>query len=342
MGVAYRAMRLAEFGSLQDLLGATPQSPFFEAQRATMLFQEITEGLEYIHSMGYIHGNINPSNILLDAMLHPLLSDFGVPAKISEPISPFLAPEQVQGGMIDRRTDVYGLGVLLYTILVGEAPPAGVVVSARSRRPDIPESVDRVIFKAMAQNPDQRFQSASEFFNAVRAAFTAPLPAAQPVYTPPPAVTPIPTVSQTVNVGSPKKGPNWIGIVLGVIVVLLLCIGGIFIYQTYFVNQTETPSAPTEPAQPATQLPPIIIMPTQPPAVTQVLPTKEQKPTQPPENPTQPPVQPPAQQPEVEQPIAPPAEETPGNGLFPCGSVGLIAVPMMVLGANHLKKKHRI
>jgi len=58
---------------------------------------------------------------------------------------------------VDRRTDVYALGVLLYTTLVGVAPSAGMVVSPRANRSDIPEGVERVIFKAMAQNPDQRF-----------------------------------------------------------------------------------------------------------------------------------------------------------------------------------------
>ncbi len=154
------------------LLARSPLSMY--PQRATQLFQEIVEGVEQIHSQGYVHGNITPSNILLDEMLHPLLSDFGLPARIGTAVSPFLAPEQVQGGIVDRRADVYALGVLLYTTLVGAEPPAGLVVSPRSRRPDIPEGVERVIFKAMAQNPDQRFQSATEFFSAMRTAFETP------------------------------------------------------------------------------------------------------------------------------------------------------------------------
>ncbi len=354
-GNVFQAMRLAENGSLRDQLAAGVQSPFYQTQRAVLLFQEIVEGLEFIHSQGYIHGNITPNNILLDDMLHPLLSDFGLPGRVNREITPYLAPEQVQGGMVDRRTDVYALGVLLFTTLVSAEPPAGVVVSPRSRRPDLPESVERVIFKAMAQNPDQRFQSGTEFSNALRTAFATPPPAPQPVYAPPPppTVAPLPTVSQTINVTGQKKGANWVAIILGVLLVLILCVGAMTIYQVYLQNQSVTPGAPTQPVEQPTQAPPIIILPSQPPAVTQVLPTKESRPTneprptQPPNQPTNPPeqpTQPPAlrtQPPQVEQPVAPPAQATPGTGFLPCGSVGLIVAPMLVLGASRLKKKYR-
>jgi eukaryotic-like serine/threonine-protein kinase len=361
-GLVYRAERLAENGSLQNHLGSGTQNPFYDTNRLINLFQEIVEGLEFIHSQGYIHGNLTSGNILLDAMMHPLLSDIGLPGRPGMAGSPYLAPEQVQGGMIDHRADVYALGVLLYTTLVGIAPPTGMVVSPRSSRPDVPEGVERVIFKAMAQAPDQRFQSASEFFNAMRSAFVIPPPPPPPVYTPAPPVAPMPIVSQTVNVAGQKKGANWVAIILGVFLVLVLCIGAIFIYRMYSQNQSAAPEAPT-------QVPPVIILPSQPPAVTQVLPTREPRPTneppptQPPDQPTtpaeqptqpeqqplptQPPDQPttpaeqPTQPPQIEQPIYPPVQERPRTDLPFCGSVGLIGAPLVVIGANRLSKKKR-
>jgi eukaryotic-like serine/threonine-protein kinase len=346
-GMVFRALRLAENGALQDHLASPAQNPFYETSRLIILFQEIVEGLEYIYSQGYIHGNLTSGSILLDAMLHPLLSDFGLPGIPGAAVSPFLAPEQVQGGVIDRRADIYALGALLYTTLVGVAPPAGMVVSPRPIRPDVPEGVERVIFKAMAQNPDQRFQTASEFFNAMRAAFASPPPVAQPVYASVPPVAPLPTVSQTVNVAGQKKGANWVAIILGLLLVLILCVGAIYFYQAYTQNQGATPAAPTQPVGQPTQAPPVIILPSQPPAVTQVLPTQEPRPTKPPqeqptkpvEQPTQPPAQP-QQPPQVEQPVAPPAQEGPA-GLPFCGSVGLVGAPLVVLGANRLNKKRR-
>ena len=313
-GVFFRAARLAENGSLGDRLAFGPQNPFYETSQAVNLFQGIVEGLEFIHSRGYIHGNLKPGNILLDAGMQPLLSDFGLPGKLGNVSSSYMAPEQVQGGVVDRRADVYALGALLYASLAGVEPPAGVVVSPRSNRPDLPEAVEMVVFKAMAQNPDQRFQSATEFFSAMQTALLTALPASTPP--PVPAVAPMPTVSQSVTVESQKKGTNWVGIVIGVFVILALCIGAVFIYRTYSQNQ------PADPIDP----PPPVEQPTNEP-----MPTQEPLPTQPPE--------PPAQLPE-DQPDSPP-QESPGTGLPICNSIGLVGVPLVVIGASRLRKKRR-
>jgi len=323
-GLVFRAERLAENGALQNHLGSGPQNPFHETSRLILLFQEIVEGLEFIHTQGYIHGNLTPGNILLDAMMHPLLSDIGLPGRPGMAGSPYLAPEQVQGGMVDRRADIYALGALLYTTLVGIAPPAGMVVSPRTSRPDVPEGVERVIFKAMAQASDQRFQSATEFFNAMRTAFVPPPPVYQPVYTPTPPVAPMPAVSQTVNVAGQKKGANWIAIILGVFLVLALCFVAISAYRVFTQNQG---AAPAE----STKAPPVIVLPSQPPAVTEVRPTNEPRPTKPSQ-------EQPAQPPQGEQPAG---GDKPGTGLPFCGSIGLVGVPLVVMGVSRLSKSRR-
>ena len=79
-----------------------------------------------------MHGNLEPGNIYLNQARQPLLTDFGLTKGAGTPITPYMSPEQVQGGIVDKRTDVYALGVLLYTMLVGTTPPAGVVVSPRA------------------------------------------------------------------------------------------------------------------------------------------------------------------------------------------------------------------
>lgn len=347
-GLFFRAMRWADNGSLRDQVSLGMQSQFYNPRAALALFQGIVEGLEQIHAQGYIHGNLTPGNVLLDELMQPLLNDYGLPARIGGPATPYQAPEQVQGGIVDRRSDVYALGVLLYTTLVGAEPPAGVVASLRARRPEIPDAVDRVVFKALAQNPDQRFQSASEFLAALQSAIETPQPAPAPVYTPPPSPAPVPmqSITQTVNVESEKKGPNVIGILIGVIFVLILCIAAVYSYRVFMENQGAATAVPTQPAGQPTQAPPIIILPSQPPPVTEVQPTRESRPTNPPEErPTEPPEQPaepPEQPPQVEQPIATPVEGSPGTGLLPCGSAAVIFFPMFVWGASQLKKKGRI
>ena len=172
------------------------------------LIGHITSALEYIHTQGYIHGNLKSSNTYLDFQRNPLLSGIGATLTSAAVPDAYVSPEQAQGSIVDKRSDVYALGVLVYELLVGETPPPGMVVSLRSKRPDLSESIERVILKAMAQNPDQRFQSAAEFQNALQIAVQSPLQAgAFPV-------TPAPAVSQNVQVSQPK-GTNWTAIILG-------------------------------------------------------------------------------------------------------------------------------
>jgi serine/threonine protein kinase len=315
-GMHYRAMRLAENHSLRE-----HRDWFMNPQASLALFGEIAEGLEVIHTRGFVHGNLKPSNILLTSDRHVLLTDFGLP--VTPPVGqapPYLAPEQVQGGVVDKRSDVYALGVLLFETLVGEAPSAGVVVSAHARRSDLPQAVDQVIFKSMAQNPEQRFQSPLEFMNALRNALTIPEP--QPVYPPPPPTpSPVPSVAQSVTVQREgKSGSGWVALSVGAIILIGLCVGAFLLYWVFMGGQNTAPSGPT-----------------QPPSITQVLPTQEPRPTrQPLERPTRPPEQPTESAPENDQPIYPPPNESaPGGGLpqLPiCGSTGFIGGALLLGG----------
>jgi serine/threonine protein kinase len=349
VGIVYRAERLAESGSLRDHLNW-----FYNPNQALGLVDGLVSGLEYIHAQGYVHGNLKPSNILLDASQKPLLADFGTPPRITQPPSPYLAPEQILGGVVDARADVYALGVLLFEVLTGQAPPPGVVVSPRARRPDLPEALERLIFKAMAQNPDQRYQNVSQLWDAVQLALQAPTPAQAPVYQPPSA--PPPSVSQSVTVEGQKGGTNWLAIVLGIIVIGVLCVGGFFGFRYLLAGQTtETPGVPpTQPPPGATIIVPTVVFPTQeqPPTQPPLEPTQPPPEiTEPPEQPTQPPEQPteepPQDEPPAQLPEEPPAEpgEPPSGGLPDiCGSVGLIVIGIGLVSARrgwHQWRDHR-
>jgi serine/threonine-protein kinase len=233
-----------------------------------------------------------------------------------------MSPEQVQGGAVDQRSDVYALGVLLYEMLVGEPPPPGVVASLRGRRPDLPVAIERVVLKAMAQNPDLRFQSAAEFQNALEMAIAPPVQPPAPKLEPAPApattATPAPTVSQSVQLEQPK-GTNWAAIILGVLVVGLLGLALILILPRLGNGEEAQPTPPP----PETT----IEMPTQPPVEVTV------------EMPTQPPVEQPTQESPPDQPTAEAPEQLPegpddsGGGLPGiCGSIPL-AGGIVVLGA---------
>lgn len=334
-GVVYSVSPLIEGGTLRGNLAW-----FHDLNQALGLFRQLTAGLEYIHSQGYVHGNLKSSNTLMDVQRRPLLSEFGMAQPLSAAPDPYLSPEQVQGGMVDRRTDVYALGILLYEVLVGQTPPPGMVASPRARRPDLPEAIERVYLRAVAQSPDQRFQSVGEFQTALVTALQAPAPAPppQPAYQPPP-----PSVSQTVSVESQKEGTNWLAIILGVLLVGALCVGGFFGVR-YLLGARGTETAEPLPTQPpgVTVIVPTVVLPTQPPP---------DRPTRPPqEPPTEPPQEPPTEEPPIEEPPEavqplPPGENPPGDQPeLPdvCGSVGMagaIAVLGIAMGSSKRRRK---
>lgn len=308
--VVYRVSRYVETGTVRDHL-----SKFYDPRLAQQLFYYIAEALNYIHGRGYIHGNLKPGNIFLDEQNRPLLTDFGFAQQLGTVPDVYDSPEQTEGGVVDRRADIYALGVLLYEMLVGEPPEAGMVASARAKRPDLPADLDTVIFKAMARNPDDRFQSASEFSRALQNALRPQAPPPQPVQAQPapkPAQAPAP---------AQKRDNSWLVFLLGGIFVFILLICGILFAMGAFGDRGDETGAPPTEAVPPTE----VVQPTEPvPEVPTAVPTEPDGP-------------------EVELPIAPTDEAGGGNPIGDiCGSTGLIVAGVMVslgLSRRKLRKK---
>ena len=148
------------------------------AQRARVLI-DICGALEHAHALGLQHRDLKPSNIMLDAQLSPRILDFGLSS--GHPYRGhlkgtlhYVAPEQLDPAQpIDRRTDVYALGVVLYELLCGRSPYAAstdeaVISAIREGQPQLPVEIDprvpeplqAVALKAMERDPLQRYQSA--------------------------------------------------------------------------------------------------------------------------------------------------------------------------------------
>jgi len=243
-GLLYIVTRYVETGTLKDRL-----PPAFSLQQAQGMVTPIAGALDYIHGRGVVHGNLKPSNILIDSQGRPLLADLGYAQGLdyAGQESVYLSPEQAQGVSADQRTDVYALGVLLYHMLVGEPPPLGATPSPRLKRPDLPVEVEKVILKAMAQQPDQRFQSAGQLRYALDAALApkaAPVPAsaAEPA---PQAASPAP---------APRRGPSWVLILVGGLVILcLLAVCAVAVIGGLGGGQpaAPAPTATTAPGEPA-------------------------------------------------------------------------------------------
>ena len=165
---------------------------------ATRLAEEVAEGLEAVHACGLIHRDVKPSNVVLGDDGVARLVDFGLAAHLGsdalQAISgtpPYMAPEQARGQWekIDARTDVYGLGGVLYSLLTGQQPHPGettqdalkhamegIVTPPRNlvpRRP-VRRDLERVVMKALEPDPARRYVSAAELRRALRRARTRP------------------------------------------------------------------------------------------------------------------------------------------------------------------------
>lgn len=212
---AYLVMPYVTGGTLHQILARRGSLPVNEA---LPIIEQISEALDYAHARGIIHRDIKPGNILFHADGRLLLADFGLAKILSEAgetsvslqlqnrhteqenhdsPSPshgamigtpaYLSPEQALGKQVDRRTDIYSLGILLFQMLTGRVPftassPVTTAIlhiqndppSPSSLMPTISPEVEAVILRAIAKQPDQRYATAGEFARAMRAASGEP------------------------------------------------------------------------------------------------------------------------------------------------------------------------
>ncbi|HEY3975435.1 MAG TPA: serine/threonine-protein kinase [Candidatus Sulfotelmatobacter sp.] len=157
---------------------------------ALQLVEEIAEALDYAHSQGVIHRDIKPGNVLITAEGHVKIADFGIaklnlahftiPGRVLGTPA-YMAPEQLSGAGVDGRSDLFSLGVILYAMVTGHSPFQGdsattVCFKVANREPvaasaldlALPRELDEVISRAMAKDPEQRYQRGAEFAEAVR------------------------------------------------------------------------------------------------------------------------------------------------------------------------------
>ncbi len=260
-GYTYLVMRYVGSGTLKDLTdrGALP------LPAAAAYFSQIADALHYAHDHGVVHRDIKTSNVLIGEGQQCYLTDFGI-AKLAQSSSHFtstgsiigtpayMSPEQCSGLPADTRSDIYSLGIVLYEMLTGAVPfeaetPVAVVLmhvkdplpSPRSANPAIPESVEKVLFRALAKDPDDRFQSAQDFAEALNTALetaseqpTAALPvpmAAGPVSPAPPPAAPTAPHAATTPLEVTRPPQNWRALaVLAVLAVIVAIVSMIALH----------------------------------------------------------------------------------------------------------------
>jgi len=192
-GIPFLALEYLEGRTLQDVIDQDHDLPL--ARRINLIVQ-IGEGLHYAHERGVIHRDIKPENVMVLADGTVKITDFGIArSETTDETKPgvvlgsvgYMAPEQIKGQPVDRRADIFALGIVAYELLTGRrafpgesiptvmgqilnssAPPPSAV------NPELPEVVDRITAKAMAKNREDRYATAEEFVRDIKTVVEKP------------------------------------------------------------------------------------------------------------------------------------------------------------------------
>ena len=260
--VFYLVMEYVSGGTLMARLG-WPQDLTY----AVNIVSQVGDALAHAHRQGMIHRDVKPGNILMAEEDWPLLSDFGLAKMVEDSLQltasgasvgtpQYMSPEQARGLEVDRRSDIYSLGTVLYEAATGRPPfgtdsPMAVIMRQinepitppRILRSDLPKEVERVILKALAKSPADRYQRMEEFLVDLQKAY--PLPAnhnmvhrgdAQPrPKGPPAAFRPAPTPLVTPRLPRRRSFPSiplgtgpWAGLAIGIVLLLTLALALLF------------------------------------------------------------------------------------------------------------------
>jgi len=199
-GVPFIAMR---YVSGADLARRLAREGRLEPTVAVDLIAQVGSGLDAIHAAGLVHRDVKPANVLLsgpEGAEHAYITDFGVARNVSTESGltqtgrfvgtlDYVAPEQISGGAVDARADVYALGCLLFKLLTGEGPfpkdgDAARLFAHLNDPPPAPSlyapeasmALDDVVIRAMSKTPDDRYPSAGDLGRAAQAAIRGEQP----------------------------------------------------------------------------------------------------------------------------------------------------------------------
>jgi len=187
-GLFFIVSDLIEGTNLSDAIAAHRPGP----QEAARLIADVAEALHHAHEQGFVHRDIKPANILIDGQGRPLVTDFGIAATKDEldrgkaatsGTLAYMAPEQVAGEiqLVDARTDIYALGVVLYEMLAGRLPYQGRTPTAlreqilfrpavplRAVDSGIPAELEAICMRCLAKHPADRYATAKDLADALR------------------------------------------------------------------------------------------------------------------------------------------------------------------------------
>ena len=184
--VAYIAMEFVKGKELREFFEANERFALKDVDR---LMGEILDALAHAHANGVVHRDMKPANLIVLADGKVKVADFGIARVEKSELTQvgtvmgtpaYMSPEQFMGQPVDGRSDIFSCGVILYQFLTGEKPFTGnsttIMYKVLHEEPlapsllnvALPAAFDAVVKKAMAKNPDERYQTAQEFAQAIK------------------------------------------------------------------------------------------------------------------------------------------------------------------------------
>lgn len=183
LDIPYIVMEYVDGRTLRELLNDS-ESGMLEPQEAARIVQHVLEALDYSHDMGIVHRDIKPGNVMVTHAGDVKVMDFGIARAIADTqatmtqtqavigTAQYISPEQARGETVDKRSDVYSTGCLLFELLTGRTPYTGEPISLTyqhvnadipfpsSVNPDVPSDLDAVVVHALTKDRDERYPDA--------------------------------------------------------------------------------------------------------------------------------------------------------------------------------------
>jgi serine/threonine-protein kinase len=223
-GMSYLAMEFIDGVGLEKIIAQGKMG----LERAAAIGAQVADALDFAHKNSVVHRDIKPANIMIETGDRVKVTDFGI-AKVTDSADhltmtgsllgtpSYMSPEQARGGPIDGRSDLFSVGCVLYEMMAGRKAFRGESITAlifkiiteeppplRELDPEIPETMVKIIGKALAKAPETRYQSGRELAEELLALTrTGSMPTLRQLETPTVPGASLPSVTPTVQVGAP-------------------------------------------------------------------------------------------------------------------------------------------